>query len=354
MTRDQSAFQRRDILVLLMLGVLLLAACAARLLVGNPIPRLDTGTIDWETFRDVLAIRSDRLVIGLAVGAALAVSGVLLQALLRNPLASPYILGISSGSALGVMIFLYFVWLSPQLAFAGGQHGAAAIGAGVTMLVVYLFAQRRGWIDPIGLLLVGVIVNAINGAAIMFVQSLAPKGLRGDLMTWMMGYFNDSLVWEPTKLFMEGRADPITLVVLITIVGFLISVWMGRAMDVATFSDAEAHSLGVNLAVLRLVMFLVAGVMTAGSVVLAGPIGFVGLICPHWMRLLTGPRHRPLVIGSAMLGAGLVVAADVAIKALDVYWLESGLMPIGVLTALIGGPAFLIMLRPQLGRGGGT
>ena len=130
-------------------------------------------------------------------------------------------------------------------------------------------------------------------------------------------------------------------------------------MDVAVFSDTEAHALGVDVRRLRLVLFMLAGLLTAGSVLLAGPIGFVGLICPHLVRLAIGPRHRALIAGSALAGAALMIAADTMVKLLAspqvASWLgtsNQGLLPIGVLTAMIGGPLFLWMLRPHLGRGG--
>ena len=135
-----------------------------------------------------------------------------------------------------------------------------------------------------------------------------------------------------------------------TVCGLGVLLAASRAMGVATTSDAEAISLGVNLPRMRAVLFAVASVLAAGAVVLAGPIAFVGLVCPHIARLVLGPRHGPLLIGSALLGASLVITADTTSAALGL-WLGIGLMPIGIFTAIGGGPAFLWMLRPQLGRG---
>ena len=322
----------RVAVVLVALALVTLAICAARLLIGN--------SIGWPSQASILEARLDRLWLGLIVGSGLAVSGVVLQSLLRNPLASPYILGISSGAGLGVMVALAgcVSWLGP-----GSHHLAALAGALLTMLIVYGLSQKRGRIDPIGLLLVGVIVNAINGAGIMFIQYTVPHGVRGDLATWLMGYLND------------GAARSIVMpAAFVTVAGTVVAIGLGRAMDVASVSDVEAHSVGLNLPRLRLILFAVAGVLTAGAVLLAGPIGFVGLICPHLVRLLIGPSHRPLLIGSALAGASLIVGADTAIKLIDVYVLHSGLMPIGVLTAVIGGPIFIWLLRAELGRGAAT
>jgi len=318
----------KDMLVLIILAALLAGACIARLMVGE--------SFGWPDSADILAVRRDRLMIALTVGVSLSVAGVLFQALLRNPLASPYVLGISSGAAVGVMV-AWAGWL-PFLAGAS-THLAAAAGAMATMFAVYLLAQKNGRVDPVGLLLVGVIANAINGAAILFINYVNPMGMRGDMVRWMMGYINDNIA-----------VDMVLLVGGVTLVGLLLAVALGRAMDVATFSDAESQSLGLSLGRLRITLFTVAGLLTAGSVMLAGPVGFVGLVCPHMVRTLVGPSHRILLIGSALTGGMIVVAADTLIKLLATE-ANIGLMPVGVLMALIGGPAFLFMLRPHLGRG---
>ncbi|MEX0741784.1 MAG: iron ABC transporter permease, partial [Phycisphaeraceae bacterium] len=237
---------------------------------------------------------------------------------------------------LGVMI-AWAGWL--PWAMQINTAGAALGGAVLTMLVVYLLAQKRGRIDPVGLLLVGVIVNAINGAAIMAINYINPHGIRGDMMRWMMGYLDDNVPLQT-----------ITIVGSITAAGGLIAMMLGRSMDVATFGDSESHSLGLRTGRLRFLLFLVASVLTAGAVMLAGPIGFVGLICPHIVRLMLGPGHRTLVLGAAMAGGIVVVGADTGIKYVSTI-ANVGLMPIGVLTALIGGPVFLLLLRSQLGRG---
>lgn len=330
--RTSSRRWTRTTVVLVVLGGVLAIVAALRLLIGESF-----GIPDRATF----PLRLDRLLIGVSVGAALAVGGTLLQALLRNVLASPYILGVSSGAAVGVMATSYLAGLgvigTTSAIAIGANHVGGVVGALATLGIVYLLSQKRGYVDPLGLLLVGVVVNAINGAAIMFINYMIPHGQRPNLSLWMMGYFNEA-VTTPT----------IAVVLVVTVVGIGIALALARSMDVATLSDDEAESVGLNLPLLRLGLFGLAGVLTAGTVVLAGPIGFVGLICPHLVRVLIGPGHRPLVIGSALAGAALVVGADVAIKLLDV---GQGLMPIGVLTAMLGGPLFLWMLRPKLGRG---
>lgn len=309
----------------------------ALLLVGVSLLRLMAGTYWGWPSEEIFSFRWLRLELAIIAGVALATSGVGLQALLRNPLAEPFILGLSSGAAVGVIVQLYFRKI---LGWSVGptQYGAM-MGAMATMGIVYFASRRRGLIDPLGLLLVGVVLGTINGAIIMFISyfSSGEAGLREDLFRWMMGYLNESV-----------SVSTVRWVGLTTLGGLGVFIWLGRQMDAASFSDTEAHSLGVNLSRLRVVLFVVASVLAAGAVVLAGPLAFVGLICPHVTRLIFGPGHRMLVIGSAMLGATLVVGADVAAVALD---FGQGLMPIGIFTAIIGGPVFLLMLRSSLGRG---
>ena len=283
-----------------------------------------------------LELRLLRAGSGAVIGAALAASGVLLQSLLRNPLAAPSLLGLTSGASLGVMLSIYVGYLlhgviephRPQLA-------AAIIGAVASLAIVYAVAQRRGRIDPVRLILVGVVFSVMAGAGTMLLRHLMPD--RGVIAAerWLLGSINDDI----STAWIIG-------VSVVTIVGIVLGVALGRAMDAATLDDDEARSVGVPLQRLRVTLYLVAGVLTAGAVSLAGPIGFVGLICPHAARLLGGPSHRSLVISAALAGIALVVGADAAVRLAPA---EIGRIPIGVLTALLGGPAFLVVLRRQPG-----
>jgi iron complex transport system permease protein len=324
---------RRQVVGLIVLLALAAGAAVVRLLVY----RAHDGTWIWGwPADDIVSLRATAVAVAAIVGVALAVSGTLLQTMLRNPLASPFILGISSGAALGVMIAIAIGHLVGTAALRHGTNaGPALVGALVVLALVYLLGQRRGWIDPLSLVLVGVIVSAICGALIMFLQHLVPLGLRGDLVTWMMGAIRQDV-----------GAGALLAVGVVTVGGAGVAVGMGRAMDAATLGDDEARSVGLSLRRLRVIMFLLAGLLASLAVSLAGPIGFVGLIAPHAARLVLGPRHTPLVIGSALIGAALIVGADVAAQVLPVH---GGRMPVGVFTALIGGPAFIWLLRS--GRG---
>lgn len=316
--------------ILLVLLLALIAVALLRLCIG-------TQHFGWPGDGSVMELRRLRLLSAVVVGASLAVSGVALQALLRNPLAEPFILGLSTGAGAGVMAQLALGYYIQR--HMGATQIGATIGAGVTMLIVFVASRRRGTIDPIGLLLVGVVLSTIGGAFIMILQQLVPGGAVQDVARWMMGYLEEGLDrW--IYFAVAGLA----------VAAVAVTMLMGRAMDAATFSEAEAESLGVPLRTLRVVLFAVSAVLAAGAVVLAGPIAFVGLIAPHVARLLLGPSHRALILGAAMIGAMLILGADIASSFLA-YKLRIGLLPLGIFTALIGGPAFLWMLRPQLGRG---
>lgn len=322
---------RRALITLVLFALALVGVVALRLSVGD-------GTLSWAHDADVLDLRLRRAVCGLIVGAALALGGVKLQCLLRNPLASPDILGLASGAGLAVMIAAYIAYTQGgRLATLGGTIGggtaiAALAGSLGALALVYLFAQRRGSLEPVTLILVGVVLSVVCGAATTFVQHLLPD--RGaTAMRWSLGALSDDVSW--TNLAIIGG-----------VVALAAGLALGASslMDRASLADDEAASLGVPLHALRVTLFISSGVLTAAAVILAGPIGFVGLICPHVVRLAAGPRHLGVILGSLCAGPALVVGADSLVKALD---LASGRLPIGVITPLVGAPVLLTMLRKR-------
>ncbi|MCH8823756.1 MAG: iron ABC transporter permease [Planctomycetes bacterium] len=329
-----SALTKRPLIALAILFIIALAVVVLRLLIDRP-PGGEL-TLAWPE-ESYAKYRFTSAFVGVMIGASLAISGVLLQALLRNPLASPFILGLSSGAGLGVMIGMYLGYVF-GIQFANDATGTAPamVGAVFILLIVYLLGRRRGVLDPLSLVLVGVILSAMCGAGMMVLQYLVPDGLRGDLLIWMMGQIPQVL-----------NNSQLIIVTTVCIAGLIVATIMGKAMDAATFSDDEARSIGLNLGPTRLAMFLLAGALAAVTVAIAGPIGFVGLIAPHAARLVVGPRHRILVIAAAAVGAILVVAADATSQAID---FGHGRLPVGVFTALIGGPAFIWLLRSGKGQ----
>ena len=316
--------QPRQTWTLILLAALLAAAVAALLLAG-------LGDLTESERAAILGLRTQRAGMAAAVGAALAVAGVMLQSLLRNPLASPDLLGLASGAGLAVMLSVYLAGAAGGVALGAGGAGAAALaGSCVTLAVVYALSQRRGFLDPVTLVLVGVIVSVMCGAGSMFIAVLSADPFSG-VARWTIGALDDNVplrwVWGVGGIVLAATA---------------LGAWAGPAMDAAALSEDEARSVGVPLGALRLMLFGLAGVLTAAAVVLAGPVGFVGLVCPHVARLLAGPSHRVVVVGSALAGAAMMVGADLVVRSLD---LPGGRMPIGIVTAVLGGPVLIALLR---------
>jgi iron complex transport system permease protein len=279
-------------------------------------------------------------------GALLGVSGAFLQGLLRNPLASPFVLGISSGAGLGVAVAAAVgvsagaavVGSGGMLAISGTVGGAlipAMAGALAALLAVMALGRKQGVSDPTTIVLAGVIVGAICAAGTMLAESALPIGRRGELTTWMLGRIPEAP---------EGTLFLVSLAVLA--VAFGVTLTLGRSLDAAAMSDDEARSVGVSLKSVRAVLLVTAGAATAASVLLCGPVAFVGLIAPHVARGLVGPRHRVMCVGAGVAGAALLTGADAARQFID---LGGGRLPVGALTALLGGIAFLWLLRRTAG-----
>jgi len=316
----------------IVLGLALFTGVVARLLIGR-----DPTTGDWIVGfpeADIVALRFGAVKSGAAAGAALGLSGLLLQALLRNPLASPFILGLSAGAGLGATLAAW----SP-LAVAGAATAffgpdallPGTIGAVSVLLLVYLLGRRGGMLDPLTLVLAGTVVASMCGALTLLLQSMMPPTSRGELWSWFMGQVPElprAVPWWNT-------------VAILAIVLFAASV-KARALDVASAGDDEAESLGVAVGPLRLGLFIGAGALAATSVALCGPIAFVGFMAPHLARALLGGLHAALVPASAVAGAAILIWSDALRQGID---FGSGRLPIGVLTALFGGPVFLLVLR---------
>jgi len=317
---------RRASITLIVLGAVAAGVIALRLSIGPD-------GIAWPNSGLVLELRTHRVLIGVAVGVSLAVGGVMLQSLLGNPLASPDLLGLASGAGLAIMVGVYLEQIGGDAWGAGGRAAAALVGSFGALGVVYALGQRRGVVQPVALILVGVVVSIICSAGIQLVGSMLPRpGL--EMRRWLFGAITDDV---PMWHIIAGLS--------IAGLGTAVGLWLGRAMDASSLSEDEAASVGVRIGALRVTLLLSAGTLTAGAVILAGPIGFVGLICPHVVRLGAGPSHRVLIAGSALAGVSLVVGADALVRALP---LETGRIPIGVLTALVGGPVFIALLRREM------
>ena len=318
-------------LALWLAGLLLLTAGAAVVcsLVGQ-----------HQLIVEIWKIRMFRAAAAAVVGAALAVAGLALQALLRNPLAEPYILGISSGAGVGVLCGLALAaklalpnWATtPLLALVGGLATAA---------VVYGIAQRRGRLNPYVLLLAGVMINVFNGALILVILQFTQPTEMIHFIGWGMGKVPDWMWSDPTLL---------AVCAVLVVAGWGVLFVRGAAFNALGLGDEVAASSGVSVHSLRVQTFLLVSLMTAMAVSLAGPIGFVGLIVPHVCRILLGPDHRLLVIVSGFAGAIFLMVADTLCRMVD-RWTGLGELPVGVVTAMVGGPFFICLLRGRFREG---
>ncbi|WP_422742603.1 FecCD family ABC transporter permease [Micromonospora sp. WMMD754] len=295
----------------------------AHLTPGNSEQNLLYDQIVWD-------FRTPRVLLSAVSGAGLSVAGVCLQALVRNPLADPYLLGVSSGASLGAVVALTTV---TALTTTVGVSGAAFLGALATVVVVLGLAQRSGRVSATRLILAGVAVAYLGSALTSYVQLQAdPTELRGT-MFWLLGSVAGAS-WT------DLPAPTVALVAC--------ALWLatqGRRLNALTMGEDSATGLGIDVNRLRIGLLLVASLLTATVVSVAGGIGFVGLMVPHAVRLLVGPDHRRVVPVSLLLGALFLVLVDLLSRTLD----RPNEMPIGIFTAVLGAPFFLWLMRRRAG-----
>ncbi|MSR29818.1 MAG: iron ABC transporter permease [Phycisphaerales bacterium] len=337
-TCEGGSVNGRRALAIAGLAALLLVGCAARLLVGHAGP---DGALTFGLPSETIApLRVGAIASAAAAGMCLGLSGLLLQALLRNPLAAPFILGLSAGAGLATTIA---AWFSGAIAAIGlawlANSLAGTVGALAVLAIVAALGRRSGVLDPLTLILAGTVISTICGALTLLVQSLMPPSTRGDSWTWFMGQVPEIPDWPLVWV-------AVALVALCAVV----ATRLGDELDAASTTDDEATSLGVSLGRLRIVLFTGAGALAAASVALCGPIAFVGFVAPHLARGLMGSRHGALAVASPLAGAAILVWADALRQGID---FGAGRLPIGVLTALLGGPVFLSIMRRSRVRTGG-
>ena len=283
------------------------------------------GRGDPVTVAIVRTLRLPRTVLALLVGAGLGMAGAALQGALRNALAEPYLLGVSGGAAVGAVAAVALgatgAFVLPLASFAG-----ATLAIAVALLVARASGGRA---DPRVLLMAGVIVGAFANAAIMVLLSNAPPNAIRNALWWMMGSVGDA-----------GWLTVGWLAVYVALGGALL-LWFARDIDILALGEESAAALGVDAARSSRSIFLIAALLSAATVAAAGLVGFVGLVVPHLVRSLGVRRHRPLIAGAALVGAGLVVAADLVARLAR----PPAELPLGAVTALLGVPFFLLQLR---------
>ena len=272
----------------------------------------------------IFDLRLPRIALGIIVGAALAVAGCGFQALLRNPLADPYVLGVSSGAALGAILSLVF---APRLPLV--LQLAAFGGACLTITSVYYLGRRGGQIHSATLLLAGIISASFLSAIIMFLMTtLSGRDLRG-MAFWLMGDLS-STPQVPLKIL---------LIILIAGAGAIYTT--ASDLNLILTGEQEAGHLGVNVSRVKLVVYVSASLLTSLAVSVSGAIGYVGLIVPHLMRMMFGSDYRVLIPTAALGGAIVIVVADTLARAVVVP-ME---LPVGAMTAVVGAPVFIYLLR---------
>lgn len=273
----------------------------------------------------IFSIRLPRVIFAGIVGASLSLAGVAFQGLLRNPLADPYILGISGGAAVGAVIGI----IAGAGAIPFGISGLAFAGALLTIVLVFGVARTKGEMPSNTLLLAGVIVNAFFTAVIMFLISTSSQTQLRSVMFWLMG---DLSLAEGKEILLTG---------LFLVTGFIICFRYAKGLNLIVTGEETALQLGVDVERTRKILLLAASLVTAVAVSVSGTIGFVGLIIPHMMRMLLGSDHRLLLPASMLFGGAFLVAADTVARTVA----APSELPVGVITALCGAPYFIYLLR---------
>jgi len=318
--------------LLVLLGFVLLALLAGLLLGAVPLTTAQVwrglvhpGTPDGFIIRD---LRLPRVILGFLVGGSLAVCGAVLQTLIRNPLADPYLLGLSGGAALGavgvIALGLHGAWALPLAAFGGALLAIA--------LVYRLSLVEGRTMDTHILLLAGVVVSSFTSAVVGALLSITSAAELRNAFLWMLGGLG-AASWSSVLLFLGYAVVPLGVL-----------LWHRRGFDLLLLGDDNARHLGIDPARLKRIAYLATGLLTATAVAVCGMIGFVGLIIPHAVRRLIGPLHAALLPAAFLLGGAFLVLADALARSVA-RPLE---LPVGVVTALVGVPLFALLLRRSL------
>ncbi|MDA8137067.1 MAG: iron ABC transporter permease [Desulfobacteraceae bacterium] len=336
MTVERPHLLRRLLLSGAVLGGVLLIAAYIGLAAGST----SGGIMDvWKSLgedpqarllRDIIwRLRLPRVLMAGLVGATLSLGGMVFQVLLRNPLAEPYILGVSGGSAIGAIVGILMglsripgVWLT---SFAGSL---AVLG------VLFVMAGGRAFARSYPLLLSGVMVNAFCAAVIMFLVSMAQDSRLHDIIYWLMGDLAASTL------------DMVLALAAAVLPCFVLIFTRSHAMNLLALGSDMARSMGVNLTATMVLLLVVTSLMVSATVSYCGLIGFVGLVIPHMLRLMLGPDHRVLTPACILGGAAFMVVCDVLARTLP----AQGEMPVGVISAIIGAPLFIYLLRKSQGK----
>ena len=312
----------RKIKIALLLSLMLIAALVLASALGSE--RLSFSDLSEQQRSILFDIRLPRVFLGACVGASLAVAGAALQSLLRNPLAEPYLLGVSNGAALGTMLafvfFARFEFARPVLAFAG---------AVIATVTVYRMAKSRAGMNVERLVLSGVIVTTFLSSVIVLLTSLLDAAKLRSFTFWLLGDLS------------QATKSGFYLTLAVVVIGTIVLSSQARALNLMMVGERDAFDFGVEVNKVRIVVFGAAAVLVGTAVAASGSVGYVGLIVPHLVRLAVGSDNRLVVPFSALAGAAFVVLADTAARTL----IAPRELPVGAITALIGAPLFIYLLR---------
>ncbi|WP_167618466.1 FecCD family ABC transporter permease [Maribellus sediminis] len=318
------------LLFLLALLLLLLVSVAVALLSGE----IDLKLVDLPTilarksgveYAVLTKIRLPRILLAVAVGGGLSLSGAILQGIYRNPLVEPYTLGISGGAALGVSIAIVFglnafsFLVLPLFGFAG---------AIVTLFLVYFLSIKRDGLNINSMLLIGVMISFVSSSAMMFLMSTTTTDNVQNIVFWVMGSLD-----EPNEMLIK-------IALFSSLFGLILTYFFAQPLNALRLGQAKAKHLGINTALTVRILFFLASLLTGIAVSIAGVIGFVGLVIPHLIRLIIGNDYRVLLGGSFLGGAIFLVLSDTIARTI----IAPNELPIGVITGLIGGVVFIVIL----------
>jgi iron complex transport system permease protein len=332
----RSTLRRTIVVCLTLLAALLLVIIAASVIGAERLPvtpslcALFTGGssscgLTSEQSAILFDIRLPRILLAASVGASLATAGAGYQALLRNPLAEPYLLGISNGAAVGTMVALVFFgagseWMRPLMAF---------MGALFSTFLVYKLARGRTGTSPEKLILAGVIVTTFLSSAIVFITTLMDATRIRSFTFWLLGDLSGA------------SSSLLTVAIIASIVGAILLTLHARSLNLLMLGERDAFDLGVEVERVRLTVFLAASLLVGASVASSGSVGYVGLVIPHLVRLSIGSDNRTMIPAAAFAGALFVIIADTAARTV----IAPRELPVGAITALIGAPLFVYLLR---------
>ena len=285
------------------------------------------GNGSWANNLIVKSVNAPRVVFGVFVGAALGVTGGVMQAVFRNPLASPYLLGLSSGASLGAAIAILFS--IPMIPLAMTQPILAFVFCLGTMFLVYMLSRAGGTVRTETLILAGVAISSLISAVVSFLTYIAPSEKMGDIVFWSMGSLS-KVTW-----------NEMAFAIPVIVVGTFLMLAQSKNLNAMMLGDSHAMDLGVDVRRVRLFLLIISSLVVAAAVAYVGAIGFIGLVIPHIFRMMHGPDNRVILPLSAFGGAAFILLCDYVAHIVAPFY---GVMPIGVVTAFVGAPFFIYLL----------